>query len=153
MTAGRRSGCACGLDPSALPGFSNTMGLSAIPAAQAGPRGFPVDACHATGGASRVATLSLLSTCHRHYPGGTGRCLRRSLPGRCQPSPYLRRVGFRIARFEACAAFAQATACGLAESPEATLWHRSASVQFVTSLNRSDCYRLERQLPGEFRTR
>ena len=35
----------------------------------------------------------------------------------------------------------------------ATLWHRSASVQFVTSLNRSDCYRLERQLPGGFRTR
>ena len=47
----------------------------------------------------------------------------------------------------------QVTACGFAESPNATLWHRSASVQFVTSLNRSDCYRLERQLPGGLRTR
>ena len=56
------------------------------PTAQADPHGFPVDACHATGGASRVATFSLLSTCHRQYPGGTDRCLRRSLPGRWQPS-------------------------------------------------------------------
>ena len=31
--------------------------------------------------------------------------------------------------------------------------HRSASVEVVTSLNRSDCYRLERQLPGRIRTR
>jgi len=96
--------------PPALPGFSGTTGLSATPTAQAGPHGFPVDACHATGGASRVATLSLLPTCHRHYPGGTGRCSRRSLPDRCQPSPFLRRVGFRITRFEACSAF---TRCGL----------------------------------------
>ena len=41
--------------PPALPGFSSTTGLSATPTAQAGPHGFPVDACHATGGASRVA--------------------------------------------------------------------------------------------------
>ena len=31
--------------------------------------------------------------------------------------------------------------------------HRSASVQFVASLHRSDCFRLERQLPGGIRTR
>ena len=30
--------------------------------------------------------------------------------------------------------------------------HRSASVEVVTSLNRSDCYRLDRQLPGGART-
>ena len=82
-----------------------------------------------------------------HYPGETDRCSRRSLPGRWQPSPFLRRVGFRIARFEACSAFAHAVACGLAESPKATLWHRSASVHIVASMNRSDCYRLERQCP------
>ena len=52
-----------------------------------------------------------------------------------------------------CIKRSHVTACGFAESPMATLWHRSASVQFVTSLNRSDCYRLERQLPGGFRTR
>ena len=44
-------------------------------------------------------------------------------------------------------------ACVLAESPKATLSHRSASVQFVTSLDRSDCFRLERQVPGGIRTR
>ena len=42
-------------------------------------------------------------------------------------------------------------ACTLAEPPKAVLFHRSASVRFVTSSNRSDCYRLERQLPGGLR--
>ena len=46
----------------------------------------------------------------------------------------------------------QATGMGC-EGILATLRHRSASVQFVTSLHRSDCFRLERQLPGGFRTR
>ena len=55
--------------------------------------------------ASRVATIPLFHACRRHYPGGTGRCSRRSLPGRWQPSPRYGRVGFRIARFEACSAF------------------------------------------------
>ena len=31
--------------------------------------------------------------------------------------------------------------------------HRSASAEVVTSFNRSDCYRLERHLPGGIRTR
>ena len=43
-------------------------------------------------------------------------------------------------------------ACSL-NRPQAILLHRSASVQFVTSLHRSDCFRLERQLPGGIRTR
>ena len=107
----------------------------------------------ATVGASRVAAVSLLHACRRQYPGGTGRCSRRSLPDRCQPSPFQRRVGFRITRFEACSAFTLVAACVLAESPMATLCHRSASVQFVTSSDRSDCFRLERQLPGGVRTR
>ena len=33
------------------------------------------------------------------------------------------------------------------------LCHRSASVQLVTSLHRSDCFRLERPLPDGVRTR
>ena len=69
------------------------------------PCGIPVGACHATGRASRVAAVSLLRACHRQYPGGTDRCSRRSLPGRWQPSPFCRRVGFRIALFEACSTF------------------------------------------------
>ena len=39
------------------------------------------------------------------------------------------------------------------EPPEAALCHRSASDDVVTSIIRSDCYRLERQLPGGIRTR
>ena len=42
---------------------------------------------HATDRASRVATPPLFHACRRHYPGGTGRCSFRSLPGRWQPSP------------------------------------------------------------------
>ena len=85
------------------------------------------------------------------YPGGTGRCSRRSLPDRWQPSPFQRRVGFRIVRFEACSAFTRVVACVVAEPPEAALCHRSASDDVVTSIIRSDCYRLERQLPGGIR--
>ena len=69
------------------------------------PHGSSVGACRATGRASRVALIPLFHACRRHYPGGTGRCSRRSLPDRWQPSPLFRRVGFRITRFEACAAF------------------------------------------------
>ena len=69
------------------------------------PCGIPVWRVHATDRASRVAAVSLLRTCHRPYPGGTDRCSHRSLPGRWQPSPFSRRVGFRIALFEACSTF------------------------------------------------
>ena len=41
----------------------------------------------------------------------------------------------------------------VAEPPEAASLHRSASGHVVTSITRSDCYRLERQLPGGIRTR
>ena len=62
-------------------------------------------------------------------------------------------VGFRITRFEACSAFTHVAARMLAEPPKAALFHRSASNHVVTSVIRSDCYRLERQLPGGVRTR
>ena len=67
--------------------------------------------------ASRVASIPLFHACCRHYPGETCRCLRRSLPDRCQPSPFSRRVGFRIARFEACMAFTQVAARMVAKPP------------------------------------
>jgi len=127
--------------------------LSATLSVQPDPRGLSVGACHATGRASRVASNPLFHTCHRQYPGGTGRCSRRSLPDRWQPSPFQRRVGFRIVLFEACSAFTRVVACVVAEPPEAALCHRSASDDVVTSTIRSDCYRLERQLPGGIRTR
>ena len=117
------------------------------------PHGSSVGACHATARASRVASIPLFHAWRRQYPGGGGRCLRRSLPDRWQPSPYDRRVGFRSIGFEACPAFTRVASCMVAEPPSATLLHRSASTDVVTSIVRSDCYRLERQLPGGIRTR
>ena len=67
--------------------------------------------------ASRVASIPLFHACCRHYPGGTCRCVRRSLPDRCQPSPFLWRVGFRITRFEACSAFTHVAARMVAKPP------------------------------------
>ena len=58
-----------------------------------------------------------------------------------------RRVGSHITRFEACSAFTRVTACTLADSLKEP-FPRSASVQFVTSLNRSRCYRSERLVTG-----
>ena len=62
--------------------------------------------------------------------------------GRWQPSPTKRRVGLRMGRFEACSAFTRVAACVLAEPPTAALFPRSASVHIVTSVNRSESYRL-----------
>ena len=69
-----------------------------------------------------------------------------------QPSPYCSRVGLPITRFEACSTFTHVAA---AWSPSRLRdpSHRSASVHVVVSIDRSDCYRLERQLPGGIRTR
>ena len=69
--------------------------------------------------ASRVASIPLFHACCRHYPGGTGRCMRRSLPDQCQPSPFPWRVGFRIARFGACSAFTHVAARMVAKPPVA----------------------------------
>ena len=69
--------------------------------------------------ASRVASIPLFHACCRHYPGGTRRCMRRSLPDRCQPSPFPCWVGFRIERFGACSAFAHAAARMVAKPPVA----------------------------------
>ena len=40
-----------------------------------------------TEGLPVLPLASLFHACRRHYPGGAGRCARRSLPGRWQPSP------------------------------------------------------------------
>jgi len=69
-------------------------------------------------GAPRVASLSLLQTCRRHYPDGNDPVLRTlAFPDRQRPSPNLRRVGSRIALFEACSAFTRVPACLLAKPP------------------------------------
>lgn len=70
--------------------------------------------------ASRVASTPLFHTCCRQYPGGTRRCMRRSLPDRWQPSLFSRQVGFRIERFEACSAFTCVAARMVTGPPMAT---------------------------------
>ena len=55
--------------------------------ARPAPHGVPVDTCMSPHRASRVATIPIFHACRRHYPGGTGQCSFRSLPGRWQPSP------------------------------------------------------------------
>ena len=55
---------------------------------------------------SRVATSSIFHACWRHYPGGRGPVHMSLLfPSHRRPSPNPRRVGFRVACFEACSAF------------------------------------------------
>ena len=66
---------------------------------------------------SRVASIPLFHACCRQYPGGTRRCVCRSLPDRWQPSPLLGRVGFRITAFEACSTFTHVAARMVAKPP------------------------------------
>jgi hypothetical protein len=76
----------------------------------------------------------------------------RSISPRRRPSPRSSWVGFRGAFFEACSAFTRVTACLLAASPKSDSFHRR--LRRLRYLHRrSDCYRLERQLPGGNRTR
>ena len=81
--------------------------------------------------ASRVALTLLFHACCRQYPGGTRRCVCRSLPDRWQPSPFSRRVGFRIERFGACSAFTHVAARMVAKPPLAA---RYVEVLQTTSL-------------------
>ena len=108
--------------PPALPGFSSTTSLSATLPAQPPPHGVPV-------------------RCVPHHPQGFPcccllplPCVPASLPRRVQrgarvarfplrlrPSPFLRWVGPRIARFEACSTFTRVPARMFAEPPYAAL--------------------------------
>ena len=69
-----------------------------------------------------MLSLSSVVACRGHYPGGTAKCLRRSLPSQQRPSRNLESVGFRIFHFEAYSAFTHVSACHFAESPKATLY-------------------------------
>ena len=72
--------------------------------ARPGPHGLPVGDTPPPLGLPVLRRISLY-TCRRHYlpgPSGTVGCARCSLPQRRRPSPKFRRVGSRIALFEAC---------------------------------------------------
>ena len=65
--------------------------------------------------------------------------------------PSVPKVGFRISIFEACSAFTHVTACRFARSPSDPLHRRLRRLRYLH--HRSDCYWLERELPGGTFTR
>ena len=111
------------------------------------PRGIPVGACHTTDGASRVASSFLFHACQRQYPGGSGQCFHRSLPGRHRSSPFPRRVDSHIARSgPARRSLTFRPACLLNRLSRS--FCQSASIHVVTSMNRPDCYQPETIVAG-----
>ena len=64
-----------------------------------------------------------------------------------RPSPYLRRVGFHIARFEACSTFTRVTACMLAEPLNGPFLEVLQS-KSLPPRNRPKCFRLEQLVAG-----
>ena len=122
--------------------------LSATPPAQAGPRGFPVGACAPPTG----LPVLLLSPSSRMPPPVPRR--NRSVLSSLASRPLSAFPVLTAGRLPHCpfrgllsVHFALRPACSL-NRPQAILLHRSASVQFVTSLHRSDCFRLERHPLG-----
>jgi hypothetical protein len=67
-------------------------------------------------------------------------------PRRLRPSPSPCRVGSHIRFFEACSTFTRVTACLLAGPPSGPFHRRLQQLRYLRCC--SDCYRLERQLPG-----
>ena len=65
--------------------------------------------------------------------------------------PSVPKVGFRVSVFEACSAFTHVTACRFARSPSDPLHRRLRRLRCLR--HRSDCYWLERELPGGTSTR
>jgi hypothetical protein len=90
---------------------------------------------------------SLLHACRRHYPGGIPRALSFIPLARRRPSPNLRWVGSRNARFEACSAFTHVPACMLAKSPNGTLYTEDSD-EFVASFAAPIATGWNDQLPG-----
>jgi hypothetical protein len=133
--------------PRALPRFDSTMNLSDSPSGPTCPSRASGWVAHPPLGVSRVASDLLVQTCRRHYPGGTVAGII-SLPWqpRRRPSPWYGRVGSHISIFEACSAFTRVTAC-LFAGPLFGPFHRRLR-RFRYLHRRSDCYRLERKLPG-----
>ena len=77
---------------------------------------------HGSSRASRVATSLIFHACQCQYPDGNNP-VRASLASQVVgglPLGY-ERVGFRIARLEACSAFTRVPACMVAESPKVIL--------------------------------
>lgn len=108
-------------------------------------------ATHPPDGVSRVASISPVHACHRHYPGGTAGCLCRSTrpataafpefpTGRRPHQSFLGLLSVHCALRPACS-----------PSPlQDTLHWKLQSLRYLHDC--SNCCRLKRQLPGGNRT-
>ena len=133
-----------------LPRYSEPLRHPASPRPL--PAGSPVPCVHTPDRASRVAAAPLFHACRRHYPGGTvGAPVARFPTGASLPRVIAGSASASLFSKPARRSLSLPPACSL--SRLATLFHRSASAQVVTSPSRSDCSRLERQLPDGVRTR
>ena len=107
-------------------------------------------ACQPPQGASRVAHNPSFAHAVAITPAEPLGAYVVRFPQRRRPSPKFGRVGFRIALFEACSAFTARyglRACQVSTDP---LHQKLRPVRYLHG--RSDCYRLERLLPGGIRT-
>jgi hypothetical protein len=77
-----------------------------------------------------------------------GRVNGYSLPDPTAAFAFFHRLGGHTALFEACSVFIFIMVYVLADLAKPDLLHQSASPSAVTSCRRSDCFRLEQQLPG-----
>src|ERR1019366_5453953 len=136
-----------------------TLLIHALPSAHYGPiRHLPSPTLALTGSsldrALRPSTAadfpccapSISRACCHHYPGGTARCVSRSLPPRHRPSPLLGRVGSHIGAFEACLVF---THVRPARSADPLKGPFLGVLQVIRRLlTRPECFRLEREFAG-----
>jgi hypothetical protein len=100
-----------------------------------------------TVGVSRVVFVLLRRHAVATTPAGPSQgWVAPLIKRRRRPSPYGGWVGSRIYRFEAFSAFTYVTACLLAGSLNDPLHRRLRQFRYLHY--RSDCYRLEQQLPG-----
>ncbi len=131
----------------ALPGFSATTGPSATPHGRAcSSPSARWESRAPTGRASRVACRFPFPTCHRQYPGGTGRAMslvaRPAAAFPVGPAGRLPHCAFR----GLLGVHSRYGLQGRWLPDGAVSW--SASAQVVTSLSRPRCYRLERPVTG-----
>ena len=107
-------------------------------------------ACQPPQGASRVAHNPSFAHAVAITPAEPLGAYVVRFPQRRRPSPKFGRVGFRIALFEACSAFTARYGLRACQVPTDPLHQKLRSVRYLHG--RSDCYRLERLLPGGIRT-
>jgi hypothetical protein len=94
-----------------------------------------------------VLRASPLCTCHRHYPGAATGCLFRSLPQPCQPSPKWRSGRPAHCPFRGLLSVHSRYGLHTRWTTQGDPLHRRLQpLRYLHDC--SDCFRLERKLPG-----